>query len=209
MSNMRSHCNRCGSQTNHAILHVEKRTGDDGPISWAADYFLLSCLGCDHVSFREENSNDHDIDENGDVYTYVEIYPKDKEVRARPSWFNEILEFDTKIRLERMLAQIYEAYDNKAYWLSIMGVRAVIESVMIEKVGDKGSFGENLGEFSKKGFITDSHRLALSAAIDQGSAAIHKANLTRQTTALSAIQVVENVLEAIFVVPLHEAKLKK
>jgi Domain of unknown function (DUF4145) len=204
---MKSYCDVCRGDKNHVVLHSEKRGDNTEDMFWSAEYMLLQCQGCDHVSFRMESSSSEDWPGDG---PNVEIFPRTKVTRQRPVWFEDFLGFDSAlpVPLNKMLRQVYEAFDEKLFWLVIMGTRAVIEAVMISKVGDQKSFAENLSQFSKQGYITDSHRQALNAAIDEGSAAIHKAKITNSATALAAIQVMENVLEAIYVLPEHEKQLK-
>jgi len=46
-----------------------------------------------------------------------------------------------------LLAEVYTAFQANARRLATMGVRAVLEAVMIDKVRDNGSFAKNLDAF--------------------------------------------------------------
>jgi hypothetical protein len=111
--------------------------------------------------------------------------------------------------LELQLRETYASFDNENYWLTVMGVRAVIETLMLGKITDQGSFSKNLSQMSKEGFIGEPQRLALEQAIEIGSAAIHRGAKVDKTIALAAIQIAENVIEAVIVQPKRESRLKK
>ena len=78
-----------------------------------------------------------------------------------------------------------------------MGVRAVIETLMTNKIGDQGSFSKNLSEFSKRGFISEPQRLAMEQAIDVGSAAIHRGAKAIVPRRWRRSRVTENVIEGV------------
>ena len=84
----------------------------------------------------------------------------------RPRWIYKLLEegSETGSYLWEMLAEIYRAIRGWQYWLALMGIRALLEQVIIVKVGDQGSFMKNLNVFYDKGPIGDALR-ALGCAI--------------------------------------------
>ena len=53
-----------------------------------------------------------------------------------------------------LFLEIYQAVCGGQLRLAVMGVRALIEQVMIHKVGDNGSFVKNLDAFQKAGYIS-------------------------------------------------------
>lgn len=79
---------------------------------------------------------------------------------------------------------------------------------MLAKIDDQKSFSKNLSQFSIQGFIGDPQRLALEQAIEVGSGAIHRGRTVDKTTALEAIQIAENVIEAVVIQPKRESRLK-
>lgn len=185
-----------------------KTSWSDEDIGGGAEHFFLKCRGCDHVSYRRQSWFSEVQDYDGRPIVKDDIFPKSPQVRERPSWFSDLPLEIRQPGLYSMLEQVYDAFDRGQFWMAIMGVRAVVENLMLSKISDQKSFKDNLAEFTKQGFITDTHRLALGAAIEKGSAAIHKADMPTAEQCLAAIQVSENVIEAVLVVPTKEAKLK-
>lgn len=205
-----SFCDRCAGERRHEVVAQHKEswvaeTNQPGfTVSGGIQAFILKCGGCEHVSFRHEIWDEFDVDpETGKIDSTIEIYPKKLSQRPAPVWFGSLanpragLESEIKHQLE----QIYRSFDAQLFWLTLMGVRASIETLMIAKTQDHGSFRKNLSEFSKQGLISEPQRLALEKAIDEGGAAIHKGKQPDQQTALDAIQILENVLESVLVHP--------
>ena len=172
---VRSYCEQCSGERRHEVCaeHKESWTHDEHDISGGSNNYILKCGGCEHVSFRTENWSSEDYGPDGPEIE-VSVYPKSAAQRATPSWLEEF-DFSTdelEQSLEAQLKEVYGSFDQGAFWICVMGVRAVIETLMTNKIGDHGSFSRNLSEFSKRGFISEPQRLALEQAIDVGSAAI-------------------------------------
>ena len=79
-----------------------------------------------------------------------------------------------------------------------MGIRALLEQVMILKVGDHRSFDKNLDEFQNAGYLSLLQRDAMRATLDVGHAAMHRAFKPTEEDLKVALDVVEGVLAPIF-----------
>lgn len=82
-----------------------------------------------------------------------------------------------------------------------MGIRSVIEQVIIEKVGGHGTFSKNLNAFHEKGYISLVQRDVLDGALEAGHAVTHRMfNPTEQDLTI-LLDIVEGILAAIYVHP--------
>jgi hypothetical protein len=90
-----------------------------------------------------------------------------------------------------------------------MGARTLLDIVMVEKIGDAGGFGQKLRQLEAAGFVSSKNREVLEATLDAGSAAVHRGYAPKATEVNLVMDIVENLLQAIYV--LHDAgeKLKK
>ena len=142
---MKSHCNHCSTETNHRILHQEKtdwseESDEFSSISGGEDYILLSCAGCDNVKLLRRSWFSEDTDENGNYITKETSYPPATD-RRRPDWFSDItdpFDFDEESEnhaIKGMLSEVYVACQNDQRRLATMGVRALLEHIMILKGG--------------------------------------------------------------------------
>lgn len=108
-----------------------------------------------------------------------------------------------------VLDEVYRALDADNYRLPMMGARTLVDMLMVDKVGDVGGFAAKLQELEKAGFVSTKNREVLEAALDAGSAAAHRGHDATPAEVNIVMDIVENVLQAVYV--LHEAaqKLKK
>jgi hypothetical protein len=57
MKSTKAHCNTCGGNRNHAVLHSETTSWreDDAGISGGNRYEMIKCLGCEAIRMRDES----------------------------------------------------------------------------------------------------------------------------------------------------------
>lgn len=188
---VRSHCNQCGRETKHIVLSLREIDTNEyheeyGPLSWRDTYEFLECAGCESVSMRHTNW----FDQTDECTT--SIYPPPAK-RRKPHWFYQL---PAKVR--GILQQVYQALDGNSRSLALMGARAVLDMALIEVSGDKGTFPGKLDELEKQGFIGTKNREVLEAALEAGSAASHRGYLPSTDDMNGVMDIVENLLQAIY-----------
>jgi hypothetical protein len=72
-----------------------------------------------------------------------------------------------------LLHEVHQAVRGNMRRLAAMGVRSLIEHLMISKVGDLGTFQKNLDAFHEKGYISLVERDCVRTLLDAGDAATH------------------------------------
>lgn len=122
--------------------------------------------------------------------------------RPQPTWFTLL---DREWHITKLLQEIYNALQNSAPALASMGLRAVIEAIMIDKVGDGGSFAENLKKFHSEGYISKVQHAALSAALELGHASIHRGHIPDGFQLETALDITENLVHGLYVIQ-HRAQ---
>src|SRR5208283_4709294 len=88
-----------------------------------------------------------------------------------PSW-----RWTLPATIRELLTEVYTALQADSLSIAMMGARAIIEAAMVSKVGDQGTFPANLHAMEKGGFLSKTNREYLEAALDAGSASIHRAH---------------------------------
>ena len=187
----KSHCNGCGRATKHHVLHKKHIPGrefieDHGYIDWTDDYELLECAGCETVSMRHSNWF-----EPTDEVT-VRIYPSPVS-RSEPTWLRT-----APLKVGMLMKQVYSALDSNSRALALMGARAVVDMVLVEKVGDIGGFAEKLRLAEEAGVIGSKNRNVLEAALDAGNAASHRGYQPTADDLNAVMDIVENLLQAVY-----------
>jgi hypothetical protein len=187
----RSHCNGCGRVTKHHVLFTKHLAGSEtgeayGTIHWTDDYEILECAGCKTVSMRH-GAWFEPTDE-----TAVRIYPPPV-ARRQPDWL-----YQTPNMVMTLMKQVYTALDSNSRGLALMGARAAVDIVLVEKVGDSGGFAEKLKTAEAAGILGRKNRQVLDAALDAGNAAAHRGYQATADDVNAVIDIVENLLQAVY-----------
>lgn len=202
------HCNTCGGDRNHRVLHSDSNrwNDDDHTISGGTTYEMLKCGGCDSVVLRESEWFSEDIDERGQVVPTVRYYPP-ATFRPKPKWLIELwLQLPSKEHpLHDLLAEVYVALQNDQRSLAAMGIRALLEQIMISKVGDHGTFVRNLAQFELGGFVSRLQRERLETILEAGHAAIHRGYKPSMEDLVTLVDLTEVIVQTIY---LHGSKVE-
>jgi hypothetical protein len=201
METVKVHCNNCGGERNHELLHSEKEEWEeliDGQFSvdgWDK-YDLVKCCGCESISLRHVSYFSEDCDGDGNRCATARYYPPATS-RKEPSWISKLRANNNAIH--EILREVYICLHNNCPRLAIMGIRALIEHVMIEKAGDNGTFKANIDKFETSGFISRVQREVLDPVLEAGHATIHRAFAPSTEDLNSIIDIVENIIESIYI----------
>ncbi|PTR33030.1 uncharacterized protein DUF4145 [Luteibacter sp. OK325] len=189
------HCNKCGGETRHSVLHKYASEFEDPEtrLREAHNYKMLACRGCESVSLKHSVRYQEEFD--GETRYYPpHVY------RKPPAWLWRVRDGHGKDGkyVNTLLVQIYEALAVDAFAVAAMGVRALLEYLMVSKVGDQGSFQKNLKAFHEEGHVTARERERLEKTLDVGSAAIHRAYLPEHADAMVLLDIAEHAIVSMY-----------
>jgi hypothetical protein len=108
-----------------------------------------------------------------------------------------------------LLVEVYVAIERKLLTLASMGLRAIIDMVCLEQVGDKGSFKEKLNALCKIEVISRKQTEVLLTVIDSGNASAHRGFTPDEVDIDTVLGVVEHLLSTVYVHPKGAAELAK
>jgi hypothetical protein len=199
-------CNNCNRDTNHDLLAVESEEyGED------EDYFdryeFLKCRGCENISLRHTAGRG-----GGEVYT--ESYPQFRPTQL-PDWLNPIAmlfsddEGFVPETIREIMRESYIARNSGCLRLCAMGIRAALEMVMIDKVGDQHNFIKNIDAFQKAGYLSERQRMFLDSILEAGHAAIHRGWEPTKTDVETLFPIAESVVENVYLHELRAERLEK
>jgi hypothetical protein len=157
---------------------------------------MLECCGCEEVMLRRS----HEFSEDDGVA--ISFFPP-RASRWLPTW-NTALPWE----MRSLLREIYTALQADSLRLAMMGARTAIETAMISKVGDNGTFADNLQALEDSGNVSKTNRKFLEAALDAGSAAAHRAHVPTPEQMNTVMDIVENLLHSLFVLEKPSTALK-
>jgi Domain of unknown function (DUF4145) len=196
------HCNDCRRQTRHELL---KELSDSGSEPWGEDYAthwtttdeLFECRGCKAVLLRRT----HEFSEW--EYPDVRYYPP-RIARHKPNWFEEI-----PAELQVVMGEVYNCLDANTTALPLMGLRAALDILIVDQIGDAGTFAEKLKKLEVSGVISSRNRSVLDAALDAGHAAAHRGWSPRVAQVHAVMDIVENLLQSLYLLDKVAEEIKK
>lgn len=202
-SKTKAHCNNCLGDRNHEILFTEKTRwlDEEYGVDGGDKYEMLKCAGCDRVMLRHTSWFSEEPEPS------VSYYPPAM-FRKEPNWLHNMKGKGSKLA-RGLLKELYVGIQNDMQMISTMGVRALLEYVMINSVGDQGTFGKNIAEFAKQGFISEKQREILAAVLEAGHATIHRAYQPSDEDLETCVDIAESVMQSVYVHPDRVAELTK
>jgi len=105
--------------------------------------------------------------------------------------------------------EIYSALHANSRRLALMGARTVVDMLLMDKVGDLGTFSEKLAQLEGHGFVGRKNREFLGAALDAGNAAAHRGYQPKKEHLDHVMDIVENLLQAVYILEEAADELKK
>lgn len=91
-----------------------------------------------------------------------------------------------------------------------MGIRALVEQVMIDQVGDKGRFVENIQAFFDAGHVAlNQQSMFKDTLIEAGHAAMHRDFQPSADTVNTLLDIIEGIMHSIYYAPMLADNVKK
>lgn len=202
-------CTQCAGVANHEILKsVEEagweKIGPDYDIHWGATKQIIKCCGCDTISFRSLSGNSEDVGPGGEGIEHEYLYPSRTEGRQCLS-DDHLLPTD----LERVYRETVSALNNKQPVLAGMGIRAIIENVSKEKNASGGDLFNKINDLVTKGVLTQDGADILHRLRVLGNSAAHEVKAHQPVELNLAMDVVEHLLQAVYILPFHASRTFK
>ena len=214
MNTTRSFCNQCAEDRSHTILHSEKESGseEEHGCHWTIKHEMLKCQGCGTISLRRTADHSESLDKYGRPEPSISHFPP-AVFRRQPEWLSELSRhspFDADREfITDLIHEVYICIQNDCRRSAAMAVRALLEQVMIDKVGDQGTFAKNIAEFQAKGFISAIQQEFLQTAIEAGHATMHRTFKPSKRELNALVNIAESVVESTYINEHRAAELKK
>lgn len=187
-----SHCNECGQETKHDIVHSanRRRSYDDDRYTVAVGsiWKVLQCRGCEEVALQRTDwcSEDDPQDGPGPI-----AYFPPRISRRKPAWIDR---FELPAEYVGILNEIYTALHADSRRLSMMGARALIDAVIRRNANDQPNFAQGLDALAAKNLISAQDRGIIEAAIDVGHASAHRGYEPTSVDVNVVIDIVERLI---------------
>ena len=200
-------CNHCKRETSHWPIssgqvrkEPVKRKGSEYSYQ---TYEVMECGDCKSLTLCID-TRIHPGPMIGDSYVRkTDFYPP-RLTRERPNWLKKI-----NPQLKKLLEEIYQALDSSLLCVASTGIRTVLDRMILDKVGDVGSFKNKLNALEEKGIVDTEEKEMLFAVIDAGSASVHRGFNPTKTIITKMTDIMERVLYWIYIEPKEKTLLLK
>ncbi len=197
----RAFCNECGNDTLHNIISsVGREFNENIGDSVATTYEtieILECCGCESIKARRT------LEKTGLDEVTTEYFPP-VNWRRSPSWLSQAPE-----HIRKLLSQVYSAMCVGWNRLAALGTRAVIDDVILDEVGDQGTFQNKLASLIEKELISRREVEQIKAALEPGHAAMHRGAEPSDNVMEMVIDIVESLVRNAYVLPNYPRLIMK
>ncbi|MFZ2632613.1 MAG: DUF4145 domain-containing protein [Desulfosalsimonadaceae bacterium] len=205
---IRIFCNECLREMTHIILSSVQRKGchdvnPDFTILWENTYQVIECQECHNVTFRIRHWND-EIQSSHDKKDYQDSYYPPIVSRPKPPWFGKLDE-----KFQDILQEVYIALDANTRFLAAFGARTALDMLIVDKIGDTGSFENKLKKLETDGYIDSTERELLDAITEAGNAAAHRGYAPDEKLLESVIDILESLFDKFCIKPERDKELLK
>jgi hypothetical protein len=170
-------------------------------------YQTLECCGCGDVSFRLRYCFGQRVQHDDDLFDedlFDDTYYPPRVWRKKPVWISKLPD-----ELRSLLDEVYTALQAGSRTLATMGARSVLDMVILERVGDRGSFKRKLEAMVAEGWVGLHDKDILYAALNAGNAAIHRGHIPTDSELTTVMNIVEHMLNSIYILPDDANRLRQ
>jgi hypothetical protein len=208
LKKIKLHCNGCLGERWHSVRHFVQKIHTENDIDEyiyeeTCKYRLAECDGCEHISLHMEWRSSSHSD------WVISQWPP-KMSRRKPKWMIDLFFSDNVSNplKQEFFNEIYTSLESNNLRLAVLGIRALLEHVMIDSVGDHNSFENNLKKMHENGFISKLQKEAIEPIIEAGHASMHRGFKASAVEVEACLDVVENLIESIYISNVKSAKLE-
>jgi hypothetical protein len=204
-------CRRCTCQTSHKVLAIAAATdtSPNGKSHVWINSMIMQCQGCRLISFCEETQQTgveqwDPVARKWNMAVFTKTYPPCLTGR---SWLPHLEAIPTKVQF--FYRETYTALCNELHLLTSVGIRSTIEAVCKEQ-GMKGKdLKEQINALVVTGILNQKHADILHNLRFMGNRAVHETKINSKEELCTAFDVVEHMLEGIYILPKLAHKLPK
>ena len=199
-------CRECKRETTHLRLsrtRVDKESKqiDSRTYTWRA-CLSMKCRDCGAMTFLIDHYVGHNMGGDPGVEK-TEYYPA-LPFRFKPPWFKDLPD-----NYKETLNEVYIALDNSLYRLASAGTRTAIDCLIVDQIGDAGTFNEKVEGLVKKAVIDQDEKEILLALIDAGSASMHRSFNPSRDLVENMMDILDKILFKVCIEPKEKEELRK
>jgi hypothetical protein len=198
-------CEVCKIQQRHKVEASARSRWDSEEYTGITEFEVIRCLNCDALSFRKESSNsedyyyDHDTEEYTADYS-VALYPNRTAGRFKIDGYSHL-----PPEVRATYDELILAMNGEQPILAGLAVRILIEMICKNQSATGKNLLAKIDDLKLKGVLPNAGADILHKLRSMGNDSAHEAKPSTVKQLTLAMDVVENLLQSVYIHP-HEAK---
>ncbi len=218
----KAHCPSCdGSRNCRVVGYYEKSGSEEEDVLWSyLNYYLLVCQGCSKAFLQiEEHYSDEFLGSIGVDSKYFENKkpfistwpsPPKRKIPERFEKYRFPIYYNYSKLLERMLKEVYNAYNKDLLILASGGIRTCFDIVSTSLGIDPNlSFAKKLEKLLEGGHVTEIEKDILAVLVEAGNASAHRGWSPQSQDVSILLNILENFIENTIIKPIEKKILEE
>jgi hypothetical protein len=204
-----NYCSQCRNETKHTVLFEKVYEGEFEQYKIYKQ--TVECLGCEYVSFRTEEHDYWNI--NQDAYYYDEEIDEEIEIEGEDKYKINIETFPYNLtghsnlknlyNIPNQIRSVYEqtilAFEGKSYLLTGVGFRAIIEAICIQEKIKGTNLEIKINNLAKNRLITERESERLHTIRFLGNDSVHEMQIPQEGKLFLVLDIIENLLKNLYI----------
>ncbi len=202
---MKIFCHRCAKYTNHNIIAEETIGANlDYEEPWTEVHRFARCAGCDAFTYAIESCSPEDWNPHtGEMDSTWKTYPRGQGERQAIEQIH-----DLPVKVRAVYKEVIGAMNAQLPVLAGVGLRALIEAVCRDQGINGGNLEALIGGLATNGILSKAQADILHTHRFLGNAAAHEVTPAQPRELVAALEIAENVLRTIYVLPSLSKQVK-
>ena len=218
----KARCPSCGGSRNCRVVgYYEKSGSEEEDVLWSyLNYYLLVCQGCSKAFLQiEEHYSDEFLGSIGVYSKYFENKkpfistwpsPPKRKIPERFEKYRFPIYYNYSKLLERMLKEVYNAYNKDLLILASGGIRTCFDIVSTSLGIDPNlSFAKKLEKLLEGGHVTEIEKDILAVLVEAGNASAHRGWSPQSQDVSILLNILENFIENTIIKPIEKKILEE
>jgi hypothetical protein len=125
------------------------------------------------------------------------------ETQVIASWYDRL-----PSNIQDLMWEVHFAVNKELSALPSMGLRAVVDWVCNDKVGDVGGLSRKLNVLTEQGYITQNDKEIIENVIEVGHASVHRSHFPRPVELELVVRIIEHLLEGVYILGAASTSLR-
>lgn len=194
-------CNKCGREQQHIVTASHDRSSAESGVEITRTAEILECGGCGYTILRRRVHFSEFQYQPGDLDLDPEYVPGPN-LRQEPVWLASL---DPNMR--DAFSETVRAFNCQMPYLAAVGVRTVLDMILVSTVGDCGSFEAKLRQLESQSHVTSSEKQKLDVLAEVGNAAAHRGFRANIEDLGITIDILERVVQKLYIDPGKDKEL--